>query len=691
MATDYKVTVPAPTDQPQSRPKSGFRGDIQGMRAFAVLLVLCYHAGFVGFSGGFVGVDVFFVISGFLITTHLIGTRTKTGRVDFAGFYARRIQRLLPAGITVIVLTAVFAAIFLPRVLLPNELLAGAAALAYVPNMYFAAKGSDCLADGSESVFQQYWSLGVEEQFYLVWPLVIVALFALGRGRLKVMFLAVAALVLGSFALCLFVMSTSQPWAFYSLPTRAWELGVGGLVAILLLARPQISRGLGAVASALGALLLLGSALFITGTTPFPGPYAAIPVVGSALLILGGAVAVPGPIQRALAWRPVRWIGDISYSIYLVHWPLLIIPELAVGEELPFWVRLSLALVSIPVGYALYRWIEDPIRKLRSPKLKPRRVLAFALTVAVVLGGASICGRVLSENSTVTADAPAQVLQSPVLAPPEVLEVPSNLTPSLMTAADDNALVYSTPCHVTERATSFEPCTFGDPDGDRTIVVFGDSHAANWFPAINLIAKQEGIKLESYSKSSCASSFVEKNFDGRAYWECDEWREAVVERIEEVQPELVVLSNYAPVSSGDTSFVNQTDPSAEVWAEGLKTSLAAMPAASQVVVLEDTPHLAQEPLLCLSRDVENAAPCAVPTAQGTSADLAGLERQAVESSGGAYLSFNDYLCNAEECPAIIGNILVYRDTHHLTASISEFMAPVIKARLVDAYLGGPRG
>lgn len=278
-----------------------FRSDIQGLRAIAVVAVLLYHARLPWFPGGYVGVDVFFVISGFLITSHLLGSMARYGRIPFADFYAKRVRRILPASFVVLAVSLVLAFFLYPPLLMRQVWLGGVATALYVPNVLFARQGIDYLAETTPSLFQHYWSLGIEEQFYLVWPLLLAVAFVVLR-KPKWVGWFVAVLVVLSLLGSIWLTEFRQPYAFFLLPTRAWELGVGGLAAFLLRARPDVVRG--RTAGILGWAGLVGitaSILLFTAHTPFPGYMAAIPVLSTAAVVVagGGVLLLPGSGPRA--------------------------------------------------------------------------------------------------------------------------------------------------------------------------------------------------------------------------------------------------------------------------------------------------------------------------------------------------------------------------------------------------------
>ena len=658
------------------------RGDIQGLRAIAVASVVLYHAGVPFLNGGYVGVDIFFVISGFLITSHLWDRLRLTGKIGFADFYAKRARRILPASFVVVIATIIASLIFIPPQQFSGMFIAAAATLLYVPNMLFAAQGSDYLADTAPSPFQQYWSLGVEEQFYLLWPLALVLAYILTKRHPKRLVFVIAALVVISFVACVALTEWRQPIAFYTLPARAWELGVGALAA-LVIHRLSLSPLVSALMGWIGLAGLVLSLFLLNETTVFPGFAAALPVVATALVILAGGRDPDAGAGKILGYRPMQFIGLISYSIYLVHWPLLTIPRLATlsDEGLPLWAGLLLAGLAVPLGWLLFRFIEQPLRN--PPFLtakRPRRTLVGVLVVTLVLitaiGGAFAVNlsRPLSSAQSIAASEPS-------LNPSGTSFVPSNVQPALRDALEDNASVYGTACHLTEIQTHFEPCAFGNTSSDFTVVVFGDSHAAQWFPALQQIAEDRDIRFESYSKSRCPSATIDKTYQNLPYAACDEWRDAVIDHILSSNVDMVILSNFTSSAGEKTQFVDQSRPTEEVWAEGITTTLKRLSTVPDVVVMEDTPHQLKSPLDCLSMNLDSALNCATPVDEAINEAIVDAETAATREGGGRYVSLNDYFCDSEVCPVLLGNVIVYRDKHHITKTFSLAMRGALESAL----------
>lgn len=669
------TTVSSPSREPDNAKASKFRPDIQGLRAIAVLLVVLYHSGVQTLSGGFVGVDAFFVISGFLITTHLLESLVDRGRISFSSFYARRARRILPAALLVAGLTTLASLLWMPPLLL-GEVVKGAIATAvYVPNMLFAVQGTNYLAESSPSVFQHYWSLGIEEQFYLAWP----ALLALGfvlvrRDERRLGFLALV-VTFCSFLLCVLWMDVSQPWTFFVLPTRAWELGAGALTAFLLRSGARwIQRPTTGLLAWAGLAGLLAVGLLYDEKTPFPSWTAALPVLATVALIIGGTAPGGMNATRLLSLRPFQFFGAISYSLYLVHWPLQVIPQTAVGqgEPLPLVVRLLLGAVSVPLAWLLFRFVERPV--IAWPALRQRKagvtgLAALAASVALIATAGGV--HLASESAATATDQVASDAEELSTDPEGTTFVPSNLEPALDAAKGDNPAIYDNGCHRSQASSDSSGCRIGENSEAPLVFLFGDSHAASWYPALAQLVEEGRIRLDTNTKSSCPSVDVRLALDGVDYTACEEWRDGVLERISEEQPDLVILANYA--AAGAESIVGGEGDLPSLWRAGMESTLSQID-GPEVVVLADVPHQDETPAVCLSDHLEDAQECAAPVADALSSAYGDAEKGAADRAGATYLDMTPYLCNATSCPTIIGRVLVYRDAHHLTATFSARMA-----------------
>jgi peptidoglycan/LPS O-acetylase OafA/YrhL len=667
-----------------------FREDVEGLRAVAVVAVVLYHAGLGAFDGGFVGVDVFFVLSGFLITGLLWRELTSTGRVRFGEFYARRARRLLPASALVLVLTVIASAVAFSALRAGDVGKDAAAAAAYVANYRFALVRTDYLASTAPSPLLHFWSLAVEEQFYVVWPLLLLAAFRVKRVGAVLGVVAVA-----SFAFCVWLTDASQPWAFFSLPARAWELAVGGLLALAVPRLRGLPRGAAVPLGWLG-LAAIGAAVVAYGpTTPFPGVAAALPVLGTAAVVAAGCAPPRGGVQALLGIRPLRAVGRVSYSWYLWHFPVIVIGE-AYADPL------LLAFASL-VPAALTLWlVENPVRFSKSLKDRPGRSLAggavvtaaataFALVVVAALPdprgtGVATAAPELSAGPRPDPATPAPseaerlaaTVARAVAAGVAVTEVPANLDPPLAKARADKPSPYNAGCHVPYDVTTPKECSYGE--GDTTVVLYGDSHAAMWFPALD----QAEFTVLPMSKSACPPADLEvfSPLFGRAYRECAAFRDNVVARVAEAKPDVVVIGSarhYEPVYRIEVY-------SAE-WHEGLAGTVRRLTdTGTEVVVLGPVPRPKGDVPDCLASHLDDARRCTRPVTDAT--DEAGIagERAAVEAAGGTYVDVTGWVC-ADVCPVVVGDLLVYRDDNHLATGYPAWLTPLVTATLGSTMTG----
>lgn len=694
------------------RPTRGFRSDIQGLRAVAVGVVVLGHAGVPALAGGFIGVDVFFVISGFLITGHLLQSLRATGRIDLPRFYAARARRILPASLTVIALTAVGSLLFVPPLRVGTVLADAVASALSVPNIRFALEGTDYLAGSAPSPFQHFWSLGVEEQFYLLWPLVLVGVFFIARRSRFRMAVVIGIVVIGivaiaSFVACLLVARTSEPWAFFSLQTRAWELAVGALLAP---AAPLFGRVPAVVARALtwvGLAAILVAALLVTGDNVWPGVATVVPVMGAALVIgFGGrdggatgagrngdaittgvkrsghaiiaSAALAGGAERLLRLRPLQWIGAISYSLYLVHWPILVLAEERAstwGGSLPLPVSLGLAIAAIPVAWLLYRFVETPFRFRSGEPRSHAGTIAVALVGTLALTGCLVGASAASALVPLQTDREGPATDVSAL-PAGTAFVPAGVAPDLSAARDDTGEIYQNGCQQNPGGSELITCSFGDTGSSTVIALFGDSHAGRWFPALEKAATDLGVRLDTYTKSGCRSQETEEAWNAPVNASCGRWREHALAALGTSHPDIIVVSNHLGPSAGKDPVIEQGR-----WERGIEIGLDRLPADSTVIMVADTPEFPASPVVCLSANLTAADRCSVKRDVAFNTSISAAQRTAAERTGNGFLDLTDYFCNSIDCPAVIGSTLVYGDEHHVTATWSSLLGPVLEERL----------
>jgi peptidoglycan/LPS O-acetylase OafA/YrhL len=649
----------------------GYRADLEGLRALAILLVVAVHAGVPWLRGGFVGVDVFFVLSGFLITGLLVQEVSDTGRLRFAEFYVRRLRRLLPALLIMLLVVGALASLLLAPAEQREQSSAAAMAALWLSNIHFAFAPQSYFAPGTETnLFLHTWSLGVEEQFYLVWPALLVWLLGRdgerGVARLKIgMFVVVVA----SFATCAWLSYKAPQLAFYMMPIRAWQFAAGALVW-LYFKMPMAAAGapwwyrhtgmLHAVGW-LGLVLIALAAVLFSADIPYPGGYALLPTLGTVGVVASGCVIVrPIGVSRLLSWRPLQWIGGISYSWYLWHWPILLLGRAVTGSDAPLY-RATWVLLSLVLAWLSSRFIESPIRNRRQWLARPCMAIFGAL--ALMLLANSLC--VGWNNRAV------ERMQSPAMQ-------------RYAMAHGDAPVIYGMGCDDWYQSDRVRICAFGPADAAHTAVLMGDSHAGQWFPAVAKAFDRPGWRLLVLTKSSCP--MVDEPFFyeriGKEYTVCSSWRAHALVQVAELKPDLVLLGTV------DTNGFSKTQ-----WIDGTAKVLDVLsPAAAHVYLLRDTPHLPFDGPDCLAEHegrptwlgLRHACSAAADDPRGDQV-YRWLGEAASRFANASMLDMNDQVCPGDVCSAERDGLVVFRDSQHLTGRFAASLGPVMAGKLgVDA-------
>ena len=663
-----------------------FRPDVEGLRAVAILLVVLFHAGVSQLSGGYVGVDVFFVVSGYVITGVLLRERASTGTTSLLGFYARRARRILPAATLVLITTVVAAFVVLGTASGLQTADDAKWAAVFLANFHFAAVGTNYLsAQLPPSPLQNLWTLSVEEQFYLVYP----TLFLLVAGlRLRVdlrtkMLGALGLVVIISLGWSVIQTGSNPNAAFFSPFTRAWELALGAMVALAAQHFAKVPSAVAAIVTWAGLTAIMVAAVVYNAQTPYPGLYAALPVCGAAMVIAAGTANPTFGVERLLGTLPFRQLGRLSYSLYLWHWPILILAAESQGREsLPLSSNLGWLLVALGASIVTYWVVENPIRHSRW--LRRRSVASIGLgaaligaTLLVSTVESAVAPPVVSEPYTppVTSTASLATVEELVRAAPAIKSVPIHLVPPLQ-SADYGGPPGAGCAAIDYAATTMKPCLFGDPHGERTMVLYGDSHSAMWFQTVDDIAEAAHWKLWYLGKSGCPVELlpvVEPS--GIGEWsQCDQWHSYATDLINRLRPNVVIVSQEVRYAPDDRAY------SDDQWRAGLVKFFSSITVPGvQFDVIGNIPYLPNDPVQCLDVHPDDVPACSAPTAKSLT-PYGNAEEQAVQSVGGHYVDVTPWFCSSI-CTAVIGNYQVYFNQLHVMGSYATFLGGVMAPAL----------
>ncbi|GAB2471313.1 acyltransferase family protein [Promicromonospora xylanilytica] len=664
---------PAPSASGSGHP---FRTDINGLRAIAVLAVVVYHAG-IAIPGGFTGVDVFYVISGYLISSLLLREVDRAGSVDLVEFWTRRMRRLVPALALVVTVTMLASVLVLSPLVWGRLAWHGASAMLFVSNLLFPYQGQNYFSDSvTPSPYLHTWSLGIEEQFYIFWPLLILLAVVVARRTrvparrmLQVLF---AGTFVVSFATSVWLTATAPDWAFYVLPTRAWEFAGAALVATVPWGRiaersPLRPALLRALLGTAGFVLLAFSFALVRETDPFPGSVALLPVGGALLVLAAGSIPTSSTwVDRVLAWPVLQRVGDVSYSWYLWHWPFVVLTTAAVQND-AIWIKVLATLAALGAAVATYRWVENPVRFSGAMK-SWRRTAAVTVVIGLTVGAVAIGTRV----------ATGAVLQREPYA----------------TAVEVGGEPQSYECtDVTETTSGAEVCLLGDVSADTTVLLLGDSHAMQWIPAFDAAATDAGLRLAVRWRHGCPAAEINV-YQPAERGPCAEFQTESVDVVDDLRPDAVVVSQahiYAgrmehPDGSGMTVEEVRT-----TWANANDKLFEHLTDVTpHVVAVEDNPQLDVDPLECLTRPLDGIGDCSIPRAdaEASNGDLPRISSETWTKYGvttwdGVWAQ----TCDEQVCT--IGDIdhPVYRDYHHLSAGYVLTQVPAVK-QMLQAAVGG---
>lgn len=669
--------------------------DIEGLRAIAVVFVLASHAASELLPGGFIGVDVFFVVSGFLMTGILHRELSSTGGLRVSSFYARRARRLVPASALVLLTTALAALTVLPDVRWGDIGLDIASASAYVVNWTLAAREVDYLSWArAPSPLQHFWSLSVEEQFYVLWPVLLAAVATVCRragltaARVTGPLLGATFVLSLGWSVALTVAAPSR--AYFVTTTRLWELALGGLVAWSLPRWAALPPRRAALLSWLGVAVIAISALGLRVDRGFPGWVALAPTLATALVIGVGSVSGPGSFRQACARGPIRWLGETSYSLYLWHWPVLVVGGYAVtqGVREPSALEGTLLVLGSAIPARLsYSYVENPLR--RSQRMATDRPALWLAVFGVAMGVAVGAGLVFAggdaelERPQVGPSAMlpgAAALGSDPGASPAAVAVDAIdvMHPRPRTAAHDFSNIYAADSNLVFADVTPKPHVSGATGSPTEVVLVGDSHAAHWHSALEPVARARGWKLVSHTKNECP--FLDVPISDRAggvYAQCQSWVAAVAGGLSGPSKPAAVFVSYGPPApvtpSGELLEGNTRERAIVEGARALWAPLIAQGTA--VIVLRDTPRFPFHVPDCIAGHPGSLTRCTTPRA--TALQLRDQTQPAAVAAvpGAQLVDLTDFICPRDPCAPIIGGVVVYVDNNHVTASYMRTLAP----------------
>ena len=655
-----------------------YRPDLEGLRAIAILTVVSAHAGVPWLAGGFIGVDVFFVLSGYLITGLLVEEYRANGRIDFPAFYVRRFRRLLPALLVMLAVTGVLGSLLLAPGEQPGQAIAAASSAAWLSNFRFAFSNLGYFSpDAETNLFLHTWSLGVEEQFYLAWP----ALLALTMGlrarkpnssiRLRNTMLLV---LVASLLACVVLTPQFPHITFYMMPTRAWQFALGALVFLWFGGLAPIAVDTSYVSSAdnVSTPLMQGSRLNWVGWTGFsliaaatigfnkhmlyPGFWAAVPSAGAALILIAGTGARNGGINALLATQPAQRIGRLSYAWYLWHWPVLLLGK-EIFDPVSWKQQLALVATSLVLAALSHRFVEAPMRHGSLAKRSPRAVLVGSVMLMILANALALRWH----NAAIDR-----------MTSPEQLRYQQ--------ARLDRPLIYNMGCDEGWDSAEVRLCSFGPEHAKHTAVAIGDSIGLQWFPAFSEVFDRPDWRLLVLTKSSCP--MVDKpTFNGRIgrqYSECERWRHDALAYLSKLAPDIVIMGSTYSYGFNEAE-----------WIEGTTDVLKSIGTRTgHIFVMRSTPILSFDGPSCLAprswlhKALASESRCTAPSSEPRDEAIYGWLKAATSRvSNASVLDFTDVVCPAGRCRAAQGETVVFRDSQHLTAAFARSLAPIVADRV----------
>ncbi|MGO2942330.1 MAG: acyltransferase family protein [Brevibacterium aurantiacum] len=674
-----------------------FRKDIQGLRAIAVGSVVLYHLWPNRLPGGFVGVDIFLVISGFLITSHLL-EKPPRNFSDVVSFWARRVKRLLPASLLVLAATGIATYVVAPQSIWTDTGRQIISAAFYVVNWDFAASSVNYLAaDNAPSPIQHFWSLSVEEQFYMIWP-IIIGLALLGGAAVRktrhAIAIAVALTFAASLAFSLWFTADQPAAAYFVTPTRIWELVAGGLVAIFVTYRNSDRLPARNILAWVGMAGIVVSCLVVRPDMPFPGYVAMLPVASVALVILADGRGMRSPLPF-LRLRSVQFLGNISYSVYLWHWPLIVLIPYVSGnlgrldKAVIIAVTLILAWLSMVFVETRFKfsWFMSTRRRIFS-------TAGIAMVLVASIGGSQMW---ISHSLTESSEDSLQAAMSdsatcvgaeeldPELSGKPNCDPPKTLLLDPTAAKIDKSSAYPDKCWSNIPFDKRPTCTYGH--GKTQVALIGNSHAGHWLPALESLAEENDWTITTFLVSRCTVSTSPQTFDTDAASQaCEDYADWTVDQTTSGKFDAVITSERQSVPLVGKSWAETEKEAHHGYAQPLE---AWQKAGLDVLVIRDTPYPGKTKLNipdCVAANAESPEKC-----NGDPESWHWMDPLAEEASkfGSDQIEVVDpekWICPGGTCRSVIGGVVTYFDGSHITATYSRTLSPLLAKAIQNTSL-----
>ncbi|WP_315913038.1 acyltransferase family protein [Arthrobacter sp. lap29] len=658
-----------------------FLPEVQGLRALAVLMVVSYHVWFGRISGG---VDVFLLVSAFLLTGQFTRKLESGKALELLKYWVHLFKRLLP--MVVVTLLAVLGAtyVFLPESRWSSIFGQAWASLFYYQNWFLASEAVDYYATDHSvaSPLQHFWSLSIQGQIFILWPLVFAVAGLIARTfRLKIRLLLIyifGAILASSLTFSIITTHTNQTFAYFDTRARLWEFALGSLLGLVL---PYLRLGRSAriLLGWLGVVAMLACGIVLQVGQQFPGYMALWPTLAAAFIIVAGFTDSKFGADRFLSVKPLVKLGDSSYALYLFHWPILVIFLVASGRDHAGpKAGLVIVLVSILAAWALTKWIDTPLRRNKWIEQNRRRALtlivACATLVALPLAGWQV--HINNANNALLASASTNNPGAASLWPGYVdkADPGAEVLPSF-SAVDADWPQFPEPCK-SDSAELTNRCSNGTTNASKSVVVLGSSHAHVLNTPILAMAAKNNWSVTSISKGYCP---LGTDTSAGISQSCADFNKATMGEVLEMKPDLVVTTSSR--TDAAPGVAERLDPS---WVEEVKVLNTA---GIKVLAIRDTPRFTQSVPACLERNTADSAACGVPRADLFAATSL-TDSVAKDLPDTTFIDMTDNFCNESSCPAVIGNVIVYKDGNHVTATYMKTLEPVFE-RDFKAATGWP--